>query len=134
GIILLSASPIGEFLIAYPTALALGLDPLVSLFICILSNLTPIPILIIFSEKIKEKFPKFFNWLARRSRSYENYIKKLGKIAFIILTPIIGVYATTLTLILLGFNKIETFLIQSLSLVIYGVLMYFGLITTLYNI
>jgi len=121
---LISASPVGEFLIAYPVAITLGLDPLISVIICILFNLLPIPILIFFINKIRQKFPRFFNWASKRAEVYRKYVKSFGLIAFVILTPIIGVYATTIALVILGFKKIEAFSIQGLSLIIYGAVSY----------
>ncbi|AAY80376.1 small multi-drug export protein [Sulfolobus acidocaldarius] len=121
---LTAASPVGELLVAYPIGLAIGLDPLIAIITCSAFNLLPIPILLSFAEYISNRFPKFFNWIASKGKTYEKYIKSFGITIFLLLTPIIGVYATSIFMFLIGFKKRIAFLVQALSICIYSVILY----------
>lgn len=123
---LLSASPIGELLVAYPFGIAIGLDPFTSIVVSFIFNILPILALLLLLNKLSNLFPRFFKWLENRSFFYNKYFKKIGIIAFLVFTPIIGVYATTIFLRLLGQNNILSFAIQTLSLSIYSVILYTG--------
>jgi uncharacterized membrane protein len=123
---LLAASPVGELLIAYPTGLALGLDPLVSLAASVIFNIVPIPILLHIMSGVESRLPRFLGWFRERGRIYERYINRIGIPLFLALTPMVGVYGTTVSMKLLGFRTVTCLLVQSMSLALYGILLYMG--------
>lgn len=121
---LIASSPVGELLIAYPLGIALGLDPLTSIIVSFFFNLIPIPFLLIFFNSLFRKFPRFSKWLINRGKFYEKYLKNIGLIIFLILTPILGVYATSFFMKLINLSNKISFLIQFLSLLIYSIVIY----------
>ncbi len=121
----LAATPIGELLIAYPVGLSMGIDPLISLLVSLIFNIIPIPFLLILFERISTRFERFFKWVSRRGSYYRN-IKKMSLITFLALTPIFGVYATSFVMKTLYYENKVGFLVQTISLIIYGIILYFG--------
>jgi len=118
-----AASPVGELLVAYPLGLALGLDPLVSLVVSVLSNLVPVPLLLRFLWFLRRRFGRFFGWVERRGGFYSSYAR-WGLPVFFLLTPLAGVYATTLVMRLFGFSGFVVFFVQAGSLAAWGAVLY----------
>lgn len=120
----IAANPFGELLIAYPAGLALGLDPLTAILASIIFNLLPIPFLLFSSKFVLNKLKRLKIWIEKRSKAYEKIIKRIGFVSFIILTPFVGVYVTSISMKLLGYRNIHAFCLQTTSLIIYSILLY----------
>lgn len=131
-VILTSASPIGEILVAIPTGVALGMDPALAFIVAYLANLLPIVILLPFLDYFERRFPRFFNYFAKEGGRFRRRLEgRCGFIIMVLITPLIGVYAASVSSKLLKFGKKNSFILQSLSLAIYGIVetlgLYFGL-------
>ena len=131
-VILTSASPIGEILVAIPTGVALGMDPALAFIVTYPANLLPIIILLPLLDYFERRFPRFFNYFAKEGGRFRKRLEgKYGYIIMVLITPLIGVYATSVSSKFLKFSKKNSFILQSLSLAIYGIVetlgLYFGL-------
>jgi len=122
---LLAMSPVGELFVAYPVGIALGLDPLASLIIAVSFNALPIPLVLVLMDRAGGRLRGVFDWFRRRGGVYERY-RGLGVLVFFLLTPVVGVYGTTVFMRLLGYGRLTCILTQLISLVVYGVLLYLG--------
>ncbi|MCP8308154.1 MAG: small multi-drug export protein [archaeon] len=131
-IILISASPIGEILVAIPAGIALGIDPILTFAVAYPANLLPTIFLLMAMEHFKKSFPRIFNYFTKKGSKLQKYIQgRYGSTCLLLITPLIGVYATSISSMLLGFGKKRSFILQAVSLLIYGVIealgFYFGL-------
>jgi len=131
-IILISASPIGEILVAIPAGIALGIDPLLTFAVAYPANLLPTIVLLITMEHFRKRFPRLFNYFSKEGSRLQKYVQgRYGSIGLLLITPLIGVYATSISSMLLGFGKKRSFILQASGLLIYGGIetlgFYFGL-------
>nr|MDO8099223.1 small multi-drug export protein [Candidatus Njordarchaeota archaeon] len=131
-VFLLSASPIGEILIAIPVGVALGMEPLLAFTVAYPANLVPIVILLPLLAYLDTRFPRFFNYFARRGGRFQRGLQgKYGSVIMLLVTPIIGVYAASISSKFLRFGKKRSFVLQSVSVAMYGLAeaigIYFGI-------
>lgn len=131
-VFLLSASPIGEILIAVPVGIALGMEPLLAFTVAYPANLVPIVILLPLLGYLDRRFPRFFNYFTRRGGRFQRGLQgKYGSAIMLLVTPIIGVYAASISSKFLRFSKKRSFVLQSVSVALYGLAeaigIYFGI-------
>jgi len=107
----------------------LGVNPLLAFSIAYPANLIPAAIILTTMGWLEKRFPRTFAYLAKKGSRFQRYSS--GRYGFpmvlIFLTPLLGVYATSVTSRLIGFNGKNSFLLQALSLLIYGVVEIAGL-------
>jgi hypothetical protein len=116
----------GELLVALPAALVIGLDPIFSLMLVVTVNIIPAyPIFKLF-EKLYKKENKIIAFLLKRGEYIRRKAKKGLDLAVLIFTPIAGVYATSLFLALIKFPIKKGILLQTVSLLFYGLVIIFG--------
>jgi uncharacterized membrane protein len=120
-IAVISASPIGEILIAIPIGVVMGIDPFVSYIIAFPSNMIPAAVILAILDLFEERYPSISRYFARRG---EGLVRRLGiggiKVAIIIVTPIAGVYAISFATKILGIDKRTSFKYQSIGVALYG--------------
>jgi hypothetical protein len=125
--VLLSASPIGEILLAIPAGVAFEMNPFFAFIVAYPANLVPALIILQTLGYLEKKIPRVFNFFARRGVRYRRQLTgKYGLTVLLLITPLIVVYATSVSSILLGFEK-QSFVLQSISLVSYGIIETIGL-------
>lgn len=127
-ITLISASPVGEILVAIPAGVALGVEPFTSFVVAFAANLLPLVILLLLMDRFERRFPRLFNYFAKEGGRFRKRLEgRYGSAIMLLITPLIGVYATSVTSKFLGFGKMRSFLLQLTSLAAYGLLETFGL-------
>ena len=131
-VMLLSASPVGEILVAIPAGVALGVEPFTAFVVAFSANLVPIIILLLLMNRFERRFPRLFNYFAGEGGRFRKRLEgRYGSAIMLLITPLIGVYATSVASKLLRFGKLRSFLLQITSLVVYGLIetvgLYFGI-------
>lgn len=131
-VILISLSPVGEILVAIPAGVALGFDPMLSFMVAYPANLLPTAILLSLLEGVEKRFPRFFNYFSREGWRFQRRLEgRYGSIIMLLITPLIGVYAASVSSKFLKISKKYSFALQSLSLALYGAVetlgLYFGM-------
>ncbi len=131
-VVLISASPIGEILIAIPAGVALGLEPALVFVVALIANTIPAAILLPILEQVETKFPRFFNYFANEGGRFRKRLQgRYGSVILLLITPFIGVYAASIGSRFLRFAKWRSFTLQFLSLMVYGGIetfaLYFGM-------
>lgn len=131
-IIALSASPVGEVLVAIPAGVALGVEPALVFAVAYTANLLPTVVLLIAAGSLQRKFPRVFRYFAREDGRLKRYLEgRYGSLTVLLVTPLIGVYATSISGAILGLDKKRSFILQAAGLMIYGAVetagLYFGL-------
>jgi hypothetical protein len=116
----------GELIVALPVALVIGLDPLFSLILIVTINMIPAyPIFKLF-EKLYKKENKIIAFLLKREEYIRRKAQKGLDLTVLIFTPIAGVYATSFFLAIIKFPIKKGILLQTLSLLFYGLVIVFG--------
>jgi uncharacterized membrane protein len=131
-IFVLAASPIGEILIAIPFGVALGVDPFLSFLVSYIANILPCALLLILLEEIQKRFPRFFNFFSKRAdKTLKKANPHLLSFAVVFITPILGVYATSLGTQIIGLTRMRSFALQATGVFVYGIsetlLIFFGI-------
>ncbi|WXG47297.1 MAG: small multi-drug export protein [Candidatus Atabeyarchaeum deiterrae] len=132
-IVVLVLATSAEILIAIPIGvLIFGMDPALAFLVAYPANLIPIIIILPLVGYLDKRFPRFFDYLARRSGRFQKRLEGKYGLAFLFLIiPITGVYGASIASGLLRFDKERSFLVQSLALAFYGaievVLLYLGI-------
>jgi len=119
--------PLLEIYVAVPTGILLKLDWASAMFWAVFGNFTPVVLITwIFSVATKRgktsKWVAWFNkWLMRfRSQRFAKMAKKHTHWFIILVTPLIGVWALTVTANLLEIEKRHIYLYSFISIVIYA--------------
>ena len=98
------------------------MDPALAFIAAYPGNLVPIIVILPLLGYLDKKFPRFFNYLAKRG---ERFQKRLGgKYGWVFLSLIVlvgGAYGASTVTGLLRLDKKRSFLIQSGALAFYGV-------------
>jgi hypothetical protein len=116
----------GELIFALPLALAMGFNPIFALFLILIINIIPAyPIFKLF-EKIYKKENRVVKFFIKRGEYLKSKAKRELDFAIIIFTPIVGVYATSLFLALIKFPTRKGIVLQTLSLLVYGLIIILG--------
>jgi hypothetical protein len=118
----LSASPIGEILIAiFFGVVVLGMDPAFAFVAAYPGNLVPIIVILPLLGYLDKKFPRFFNYFAKRGARFQKRLEgKYGWVFLFLIVLIGGAYGASATTGLLRLDKKRSFLIQSVALAFYG--------------
>jgi uncharacterized membrane protein len=130
-VFLLSAT--AEILIAIPFGVfALGMDPTLALLVGYPGNLVPMVVILGLFGYLDKRFPRFSEYLDRRSRRYHKHLQgRYGSVFLFLLIPVTGVYGASAASGLLRFDRKRSFLIQSFALAFFGVveviLLYLGI-------
>jgi hypothetical protein len=129
----LSASPIGEILIAiFFGVVVLGMDPSLAFIAAYPGNLVPIVVILPLLGYLDKKFPRFFNHFAKRGERFQKRLEeKYGWVFLFLIVLIGGAYGASTITGLLRLDKKRSFLIQSVALAFYGaievILLYLGI-------
>jgi uncharacterized membrane protein len=112
----------GEILIAIPFGVfALGMDPMFAFLVAYPGNLIPMIILLTLFGYLDRRFPRLFDYFARRSERFQKRLKgKYGLVFLFLIIPITGVYGASTASGLLRIDKKRSFLVQSVALAFYG--------------
>jgi hypothetical protein len=104
------------------------MDPVLAFIVAYPANLLPIVILLPFLDYFERRFPRFFNYFAKKGGRFRRRLEgRCGFIIMVLITPLIGVYAASVSSKFLKFSKKDSFILQSLSLALYGVAETIGL-------
>ncbi|WXG44669.1 MAG: small multi-drug export protein [Promethearchaeati archaeon SRVP18_Atabeyarchaeia-1] len=129
----LSASPIGEILIAIAFGVVvLGMDPALAFLAAYPGNLIPIIVILPLLGYLGKRFPRFFNYMTRRSGRFGKRLGgKYGWAFLFLIVLFAGAYGASTVSGLLGVDKKRSFLVQSVALAFYGavevIALYFGI-------
>ena len=140
-IFIISLMPILELRGGLLAATLLHVEFIKALIICIIGNILPIPIILIFLEKILDLFRKWkptkkvVSWLEKKVDNKRSQIDKYGYLGLILFVgiplPGTGAWTGTLLAIMLGLNKKKSFICIAIgvhlasiimSIVSYGIL------------
>jgi len=119
--ILLSMSPIFELRLGIPVAIAAGMNPLTAYIVCVLANITIVPIIFLFLEFIHHRFmhshtyrSAFDLYMERTRKKSHHFIEKYGMVGLALIVAIpfpgTGAYTGTLVAWFLGMKKRNAFL------------------------
>jgi len=119
--VLLSMSPIFELRLGIPYAIAAGINPWVAYTVCVMANLTIVPIFFLFLEIIHYRLlhvgvyhSAFDKYMEGTREKAHKMIEKYGMFGLVLLVAIplpgTGVYTATLAAWFLGMNKWKAFL------------------------
>jgi hypothetical protein len=111
-------SPVGELLVAVPAGLALGLPAVPVIAVASLSNLAPAAG-ILWLLRRAERRPMVERWLQwLRRDAVVRAANRYGTAGVVLLTPLLGVYAVTATMGLLGMHpaRLATCIAGSIAL------------------
>jgi uncharacterized membrane protein len=112
----------GEILIAIPFGVfALRMDPALAFLIAYPGNLVPMILLLALFGYLDKRFPRLFNYFAKRSEKYQKRLQgKFGLVFLFLIIPITGVYGASTASGLLRIDKKRSFLVQSAALAFFG--------------
>lgn len=132
-IFVISLMPILELRGGLLAATLLHVDFFKALAICITGNVLPIPIILIFLEKILKLFEKWkvtkkiVTWLEKKVDSKRSQIDKYGYLGLILFVgiplPGTGAWTGSLLAIMLGLNKKKSFIFILIGVLLAAVIM-----------
>lgn len=119
--------PLAEIYVAVPIAMAAGLDPASAIFWAVFGNYTPILLIHFGYEKLKEtQWAK--PWIDRfTSQKFKTQIDRHGLWFVLLITPWTGVWVMGVTAKVLGMAGRPLMVAGLVSLVIYAVILAYGL-------
>jgi uncharacterized membrane protein len=112
----------GEILIAIPIGVfAFGMDPMLAFSVAYPGNLIPMVILLTLFGYLDTRFPRLFNYFAKRTERFQKQLQgRYGLLFLFLIVPITGVYGASTASGLLRIDKKRSFLIQSAALAFCG--------------
>lgn len=132
-IFIISLLPILELRGGMLAATLLGINFKRSFIICILGNIIPIPLVLLFLEKIFNLLGKWkvtkklIEWLKKKALSKRKQIDKYGYLGLILFVgiplPGTGAWTGSLLAILLGLNKRKSFICILLGILLAAIIM-----------
>ncbi len=140
-VFLISMVPLIELRGAIPVALGMGLDPVWSYIICVVSNMLPVPIIYFFARKVlfwgkdKKYIGKFFTFcLEKGERAGQKMVKAAGRgglfVALMLFVgiplPGTGAWTGALGASFLNMGFKSTVLSVSLGVIMAGIIMAVG--------
>ena len=134
-IFIISLMPILELRGGLLAATLLHVEFIKALIICIIGNILPIPIILIFLEKILDLFRKWkptkkvVSWLEKKVDNKRSQIDKYGYLGLILFVgiplPGTGAWTGTLLAIMLGLNKKKSFICIAIGVLLASIIMSF---------
>lgn len=129
----MSVLPVAELRGGIPVALLLGIHPILAYTVCVLANLTVVPLVYIFLEKIHHHlmpisiYRDVFDRYVGKTRSRLHIkVEKWGYFGLTVFVaiplPVTGAYTGTLGAWFLGMNKLKSFLAIALGVCIAGLI------------
>lgn len=132
-IFIISLMPILELRGGLLAATLLHVEFIKALIICIIGNILPIPIILIFLEKILDLFRKWkptkkvVSWLEKKVDNKRSQIDKYGYLGLILFVgiplPGTGAWTGTLLAIMLGLNKKKSFICIAIGVLLAYIIM-----------
>ena len=132
-IFIISLMPILELRGGLIAATLLKIPYVKAVIICIIGNLLPIPVVLLFLEKIFEFMGKWkptkkvVDWLVKKGNSKREQIDKYGYLGLILFVgiplPGTGAWTGSLVAILLGLNKKKSFLCICIGVLLAAIIM-----------
>lgn len=132
-IFIISLMPILELRGGLLAATLLHVDFIKALIICIIGNILPIPIILIFLEKVLNLFRKWgptkkiVYWLEKKVDSKRSQIDKYGYLGLVLFVgiplPGTGAWTGTLLAIMLGLDKKKSFACITIGVLLASVIM-----------
>lgn len=132
-IFIISLMPILELRGGMLAATVLHVDFIKALGICILGNILPIPLILIFLEKILEVLAKWsvtkkvVLWLEKKVDSKREQIDKYGYLGLILFVgiplPGTGAWTGTLLAVMLGLDKKKSFICIMIGVILASIIM-----------
>lgn len=132
-IFLISMMPILELRGGMIAACLLGLDPYLSLLVCIIGNIIPIPLILWFITPVfnwfkkKKGLRKFANWCEKHANKKQGKIDKLkyyGLFLFVAIPlPTTGAWTGSLIAALLGLDKKKSLIAAAAGVIAAGLIM-----------
>ena len=132
-IFIISLMPILELRGGLLAATLLHDEFIKALIICIIGNILPIPIILIFLEKILDLFRKWkptkkvVSWLEKKVDNKRSQIDKYGYLGLILFVgiplPGTGAWTGTLLAIMLGLNKKKSFICIAIGVLLSSIIM-----------
>lgn len=132
-IFIISLFPILELRGGMIAATLLGINFKKAFLICIIGNVLPIPIVLLFLEKIFNLLGKWkvtkklVNWLEKKAMSKRQQIDKYGYLGLILFVgiplPGTGAWTGSLLAVLLGLNKKKSFICILIGVLLAAVIM-----------
>ena len=132
-IFIISLMPILELRGGMLAATVLHVDFIKALGICILGNILPIPLILIFLEKIIEVLAKWrvtkkvVLWLEKKVDSKREQIDKYGYLGLILFVgiplPGTGAWTGTLLAVMLGLDKKKSFICIMIGVILASIIM-----------
>lgn len=131
-ILLLSALPISELRGGIPLAIYYGLSPLISYILCVAANIAPVPLILVFLEKLDWMFKKIpivnsiYSYAVKMAEKRKLVIEKYGYLGLMIFVaipaPVTGAWTASLVAFLMRLNKLKAFLYISAGVFIAGLI------------
>lgn len=132
-IFIISLMPILELRGGLLAATLLHVEFIKALIICIIGNILPMPIILIFLEKILDLFRKWkptkkvVSWLEKKVDNKRSQIDKYGYLGLILFVgiplPGTGAWTGTLLAIMLGLNKKKSFICIAIGVLLASIIM-----------
>lgn len=120
-VVLLAASPVGELLVAIPTGVALGLNPVVVLAMVLVANYLPAQAIDL-AFSLAQRHPRLVQLLQKFARpGVTRLLNRYGLLGVLVATPWVGVYTMVVALRLLGMGRVRLLAGVGVSLLLYGV-------------
>ncbi len=120
---LLGFVPYFEIYLAVPATMAMGLDPVSSVFWAGLGNFFAVPV-ILFARKQLSHIPRVNRWLEKLTNTkYRETVNKFGNSFVLLFTPVTGIWITAALASTFGVTESRLLITSALSVLLYGSLM-----------
>ncbi|MCS7119447.1 MAG: small multi-drug export protein [Archaeoglobaceae archaeon] len=131
-VILISAMPIFELRAGIPLAIYYGFEPPKAYFLAVIGNFLPVPLLLIFLEKLLSIVKKFeslwriYETIQKRVHKKRDIVERYGYPGLIVFVaiplPITGAWTACLLAFLLGLNNFKASISILLGILIAGII------------
>lgn len=115
--------PYFEIYLAVPATMAMGLDPISSVFWSGLGNFSAVPVILFAREKLSH-VSKISDWLEKLANSkYRETIDRLGNSFVLLFTPVTGIWVTAAVASTFGLTRSKLLITSAISVFLYGSIM-----------
>lgn len=131
-VLIVSAMPFSELRGGIPLALSLGFDPFTAFVLAFTGNIIPIPIILLFLEKLKNFFcrwkfiDKLYRKIEKRTLEKKKIIEKYGYLGLTFFVaipfPVTGAWTGALLAFLLNLSPKKSFIFISSGVFIAGII------------
>ncbi|WP_331446144.1 small multi-drug export protein [Natranaerobius thermophilus] len=117
---LLGFIPYFEIYLAVPATIAMGLDPISSVFWAGLGNFSAVPV-ILFAQKKLSHIPRIAAWLEKLTNSkYRETIDRFGSSFVLLFTPVTGIWIAAALASTFGYRGAKLMITSAFTVLLYG--------------